>query len=173
MTPELGWNEYGYACKTGQSIDQYLGRGDLQDAENCGYAPTSVLAELGVETLFGDPQAQFRNGRIVLLDGTVLDRGGALGCVWAVVKLGVGPRCTLSPDCEYDASHWPETPCGRTAVECPDCGMPLPREGDGPGFRECPHGWRAVTIADIKQFAAEEGFDTVLTINEAGEEPRE
>lgn len=80
-----GWDEHGFAVKTGLPIDKYLGSGDLQDAENCGYAPTSVLAELGVDTSQGDPQIQFRDGRIVLLDGTVLERRGWF--VWAVTHL--------------------------------------------------------------------------------------
>lgn len=82
-----GWNEHGHAVMTGLPIDRYLGSGDLQDAENCGYAPTSVLAELGVDTTFGDPQVQYRDGRIRLLDGTLLERGGTLNCVWAVTVL--------------------------------------------------------------------------------------
>lgn len=82
-----GWNEYGHAVKTGSVLDGYLGQGDLQDAENCGYAPVSVLAELGVDTAHGDPQVQFRDGRIVLLGGAVLERGGTLNCVWAVTRL--------------------------------------------------------------------------------------
>jgi len=79
-----GWNESGHAVKTGLPIDKYLGSGDLQDAENCGYAPVSVLGELGVDTSHGDPQVQYRDGRIVLLDGTVLELGGTFNCVWAV-----------------------------------------------------------------------------------------
>lgn len=85
-----GWDEHGHAVKTGLPIDAYLGRGDLQDAENCGYAPVSVLAELGVDYTYEDPQIQFRDGQITLLDGTVLTRGGALGCVWAVTRLPRG-----------------------------------------------------------------------------------
>lgn len=87
MGNAIGWNEFGHARKTGLPIDKYLGSGDLQDAEDCGYAPVSVLAELGVDYAHGDPQIQFRDGRIVLLDGTVLERGGTLDCVWAVTKL--------------------------------------------------------------------------------------
>lgn len=82
-----GWDEHGFAVMTGLPIDRYLGQGDLQDAENCNYAPVSVLAELGVDTSHGDPQVQFRDGRIFLLDGTVLERGGTLHCVWAVTVL--------------------------------------------------------------------------------------
>lgn len=82
-----GWNEHGHAVKTGLPIDKYLGSGDLQDAENCGYAPTSVLAELGVDTTHGEPLAQYRDGHITLLDGTWLSRGGTLNCVWAVTRL--------------------------------------------------------------------------------------
>ncbi len=82
-----GWNSHGHAVKTGLPIDRHLGAGELQDAENCGYAPAALLAELGVDYSHGDPQVQYRDGRIVLLDGTVLERGGALGCVWAVVRL--------------------------------------------------------------------------------------
>lgn len=79
-----GWNGYGHAVLSGHPVDAYLGQGDLQDAENCGYAPTSVLAELGVDQAHGEPLEQYRRGRIVLQDGIVLARGGALGCVWAV-----------------------------------------------------------------------------------------
>lgn len=79
-----GWNEYGHAVMTGLPIEKYLGYGDLQDAELCGYPPTSVLAEMGVDPTLGDAMDQFRAGRIVLLDGTILTRGGTLNCVWAV-----------------------------------------------------------------------------------------
>lgn len=82
-----GWDKHGFAVDTGLPIDRYLGSGDLQDAENCCYAPVSVLAELGVDYAHGDPQIQFRDGRITLLDGTVLERGGTLNCVWAVTRL--------------------------------------------------------------------------------------
>ena len=82
-----GWDEHGHARPTGLPVDRYLGSGDLQDAENCGYAPVAVLRELGVDYAYDDPQIQFRDGRIVLTDGTVLERGGALGCVWAVTRL--------------------------------------------------------------------------------------
>lgn len=82
-----GWDQYGHAVKTGLPIDRYLGSGDLQDGENCGYAPVSVLAEIGIDTDQGDAQIQFRDGRIVLLDGTILTRGGTLNCVWAVTCL--------------------------------------------------------------------------------------
>jgi hypothetical protein len=82
-----GWNEHGHGVRTDLPAERYLGHGDLQDAENCGYAPVSVLAEMPVDRAFGDPQAQFRDGRIVLLDGTVLVRGGTLNCVWAVTEL--------------------------------------------------------------------------------------
>lgn len=81
-----GWDEHGHARKTGHPIDAYLGRGDLQDAENCGYTPTSVLAELGVDPQHADPVDQFRAGRIELRDGTILKRGGTLGAVWAVTQ---------------------------------------------------------------------------------------
>lgn len=82
-----GWDRFGHAVKTGLPVDRYLGQGDLQDAENCGYAPVSVLAELEVDVSLDDPQIQFRDGRIVLVDGTVLTRGGTLNCVWAVTGL--------------------------------------------------------------------------------------
>lgn len=84
-----GWNEHGHARKTGLPIDALLGRGDLQDAENCGYNPISVLATMRVKphTVHGDPVDQFRAGRIELLDGTILERGGTLGAVWAVTQL--------------------------------------------------------------------------------------
>lgn len=49
--------------------------------------PTSVLAELGVDTTHGDPLDQFRDGYITLLDGTWLSRGGALNSAWAVTRL--------------------------------------------------------------------------------------
>lgn len=80
-----GWDEHGHARKSGHPADVHLGQGELQDAENCGYSPVALLDELGVDTAHGDPQIQFRDGRITLLDGTVLQRGGTLGCVWAVV----------------------------------------------------------------------------------------
>ncbi len=79
-----GWDERGHARTSGLSLDRHLGAGELQDAENCGYAPVSVLAELGVDYSHGDPQVQFRDGRIVLTSGVILVRGGTLGCVWAI-----------------------------------------------------------------------------------------
>ncbi len=82
-----GWDEHGHARPSGLPLDRYLGAGELQDAENCGYAPVKVLAELDVDRSYGDPQVQFRDGRIVLTDGTVLARGGTLNCVWAVVTM--------------------------------------------------------------------------------------
>ncbi len=84
-----GWDEYGHARPTGLPVDRHLGGGDLQDAEECGYAPTSVLAEMPVDEAHGDPMTQFRDGRIFLTDGTVLERGGTLNCVWAVIRLPV------------------------------------------------------------------------------------
>jgi hypothetical protein len=92
-----GWDEHGFAVMTGLPIDRYLGQGDLQDAENCNYAPVSVLAELGVDTSHGDSQVQFRDGRIFLLDGTVLERGGTLHCVWAVMRLPGGVPVVSTP----------------------------------------------------------------------------
>lgn len=86
LTVGLGWDKHGHAVKTGLPIDKHLGSGDLQDAENCGYAPVATLSQLGVDTAHGDMQIQFRDGRIVLLDGTVLERGGTLNCVWAVTR---------------------------------------------------------------------------------------
>lgn len=101
----IGWNEHGHAHMTGTSIDRYLGRGALQDAENCGYAPVTVLAELDVDTSHGDPQIQFRDGRIVLRDGTVLERGGTLNCVWAVTALP--PPCGCPAHMRYGGSTPP------------------------------------------------------------------
>lgn len=83
-----GWNEHGHAVLTGHPADRWLGHGELQDAENCGYDPSpAMLAELGVDEAAGPALAQFRAGRIRLLDGTVLVRGGTLGCVWAIAPL--------------------------------------------------------------------------------------
>lgn len=92
-----GWNDHGHAAPTGLPIDHHLGAGELQDAENCGYAPVALLAELGVDYGHGDAQVQFRDGCIVLLDGTVLERGGTLNCVWAVARLP-DARPSLSTD---------------------------------------------------------------------------
>lgn len=90
MSAEVGWNEYGHARMTGTAIDKYLGRGDLQDAEDCNYEPTSVLADLDIDPAYGDPRTQFRAGQISLRDGTILQRGGFLGCVWGVAYLPRG-----------------------------------------------------------------------------------
>ncbi len=92
-----GWDEHGHARKTGHPVDQHLGNGDLQDAENCGYSPSSVLADLGVDPRHGDPLDQYRDGRITLLDGAVLERGGTLNCVWAVTRLD-DPTSTRADD---------------------------------------------------------------------------
>ena len=85
--PRTGWDEYGHAVMTGLPIDKHLGAGGLQDAENCNYAPVSVLAEICVDQSHGDPQIQFRDGRITLVNGTVLELGGTLHGVWAVTRL--------------------------------------------------------------------------------------
>lgn len=82
-----GWNEHGHAVMTGTDLDQWLGSGELQDAENCGYVPTALLAQLGVDETQGHPLKQFRTGRIVLLSGAILERAGTLNAVWAVTRL--------------------------------------------------------------------------------------
>lgn len=82
----IGWDEHGHARRTGLPIDRVLGAGVLQDAENCGYSPWPLLAELDVDRTFGRPVDQFRDGCLVLLDGTILERGGTLGAVWAVTR---------------------------------------------------------------------------------------
>ncbi len=82
-----GWNEHGHAVKTGLPVDGFLGSGELQDSEDCGYSPVYVLSRMGVDKSHGGPGTQYRLGRIHLTDGTVLERGGTLNCVWAVVRL--------------------------------------------------------------------------------------
>lgn len=88
-----GWDAHGHAVKTGLPIDEHLGVGELQDSEDCGCSPIYVLSRIGVDRSYGVPAAQYRLGRIHLTDGTVLERGGTLGCVWAVVRLPK-PACT-------------------------------------------------------------------------------
>lgn len=82
-----GWNEHGHARRAGLHIDYLRAIDDLQDAENCGYSPISTLAGIGVDQTRRRALDQFRAGRIVLLDGTVLERGGTLNSVWAVTQL--------------------------------------------------------------------------------------
>lgn len=83
-----GWNEYGHAIMTGRaSVDHWIGRGDLQDAENCGYAPVSALLEMGVDVSISPALPQFEAGEIRLTNGAVLQRGGTFGAVWACVEL--------------------------------------------------------------------------------------
>jgi hypothetical protein len=82
-----GWNEHGHAVLGGSRVDRWLGSGELQDAENCGYDPASALTEMGVDESVGAAHEQYRAGRITLRDGTVLERGGTLGAVWAVSRL--------------------------------------------------------------------------------------
>lgn len=79
-------------------------------------------------------------------------------------------RCTRSETCEFAPEHWPATPCGRPVVTCPTCGFPLPRETDEDieEVRECPHGWRTATVADLKGLAAEEGWDTEVEVGPDG-----
>ena len=50
-------------------------------------AAKTFVAEMGVDIRRGEPMEQFRRGRITLVNGTVLERGGTLSCVWAVSKL--------------------------------------------------------------------------------------
>lgn len=85
----IGWDEHGHAVKTGLPIDEYLGSGELQDSEDCGYSPIYVLSRMGADRRYGVSAEQYRKGRIHLKDGTVLERGGTLGCVWAVTRLPV------------------------------------------------------------------------------------
>lgn len=82
-----GWDKHGHAVRTGTRADRWLGAGELQDAENCCYNPLSVLAEMGVDESATAALDQFRSGQLTLRDGTVLERGGTLGAVWAVVRL--------------------------------------------------------------------------------------
>lgn len=134
-----GWNEHGHARPTGLPVDRYLGSGDLQDAENCGYAPVSVLAEMPIDLSRGDPRVQFRDGRITMMDGTVLERGGTLNCVWAVTE---GPRITyvnLTP---------------HAVVVMPESGDPItiPTSGTVARITETAHvgdGFTVVTLGEI------------------------
>lgn len=80
-TMRTGWNEHGHARTSGTWADRLIGSGALQDAENCGYTPSDLLAEIGSD------EGQHRAGRIVCADGTVLERGGTLNSVWAVVGI--------------------------------------------------------------------------------------
>jgi hypothetical protein len=78
----------------------------------------------------------------------------------------VNSICTRTGDCEADASHWPDTPCGRRNYPlCPGCGFPAPHETDDNYGTACPHGWRTATIADFKGMMAEAGIDTKVTLH--------
>lgn len=112
-----GWDEHGHAVKTGLPIDRVLGSGDLQDAENCGYAPVSVLAELGVDTSHGEPLAQFRDGYITLLDGTWLSRGGTLNSVWAVTRRPATPEVQCGDESAHGEHEW--LMLGAFRTQCP------------------------------------------------------
>lgn len=87
MTTPGGWNEHGHAVLAGTAADRWLGSGELQDAENCGYVPHSLFAEMGVDAAAGPPADQFHAGRMTLLSGAVLERGGTLNSVWAVTRV--------------------------------------------------------------------------------------
>ncbi len=121
-----GWDEHGHAVPTGLPIDRYLRSGELQDAENCGYEPISVLAEIGIDRTYGRPQTQYRNGRIVCSDGTVLERGGTLNCVWAVTRLpppDPGVAGSLDKQAIRDAT--PTSRCGLCGHHAVDHGRSL------------------------------------------------
>jgi hypothetical protein len=59
------------------------------------YPPSGRVARIieGVtpDVAFGEPLDQYRAGRIALTDGTVLEVGGTLNCVWAVTSVGGSP----------------------------------------------------------------------------------
>lgn len=116
-----GWNEHGHAVRTGTAVDRWLGSGELQDAENCGYDPSSVLAEMGVAESVASALEQYRAGRLVLLDGTVLERGGTLGAVWAVTHvpppLAVLNTSILTSDGSYSMRTIPLAEAQRLVAE--------------------------------------------------------
>lgn len=99
---KFGWDEYGFARITGiPEIDAVLGAGDIQDAENCNYPPSGVLAELGVDEKYGTWDAQWANGRVHLASGAILERGQTWRGVWACTRLPDGERepCNQSCNC--------------------------------------------------------------------------
>lgn len=64
-------------------------------------------------------------------------------------------RCTFSPDCEWEAGHVGEHPCGQRAEKpgepCRYCTKPVPEGG-------CPDCWTPITIADAKAMFAPYGL---------------
>lgn len=114
----IGWDDHGHAIMTGiPEIDSLLGLGNLQDAQDCGYDPQSILAKIDVDEKRGAPLDQFRSGRIHLRSGAILQFRG--WWVWACVTLGrelAEEACPLPSFCEGIETHgeW-------NWVHCPDC----------------------------------------------------
>ncbi len=74
--------------------------------------------------------------------------------------------CTLTLGCGFPAHRAEDHPCGqpaRVGDPCWFCGDPIRADGLGHPV-PCPRCWRPVTIADIKAFAAEEGFVSEVTL---------
>jgi hypothetical protein len=96
----FGWDKHGFARKTGvPEIDSVLGGGDLQDAQDCNYAPVGVLADLGVDVSHGAPEDQYAAGIIWLESGAVLERGRSMASVWACTRLPDGHREPCNGSC--------------------------------------------------------------------------
>lgn len=76
-------------------------------------------------------------------------------------------RCTLTPDCRRGTHSADTHPCGaafhQVGDPCQYCTRPLPADQAG-HVQPCPHCWQPATIGDLKQFAAEEGWDTTVTV---------
>lgn len=81
------------------------------------------------------------------------------GHTWALP--GAEP-CDRMPTCTFIHHDQQAHPCGNRhwpGSPCEFCGKATPAEG-GPCW-DC---WTPITIADLKAFAAEEGFDTEITL---------
>jgi hypothetical protein len=96
----FGWDENGHARKTGiPGIDKVLGAGDLQDAQNCNYPPSGVIAETDVDESSSTSMDQYSTGRITLKSGAILERGRSWVSVWACTRLPDSHRDPCNQSC--------------------------------------------------------------------------
>lgn len=116
MATNFGWDARGFRRPTGiDTLDRSLA--EIQDGQDCGYAPAATLAEIGVDYAHGDPQIQFRDGRIALTSGAILSVGQSWRSVWACTRLPDGSREPCNGSCW--CCHHPGGQCEGQST-CPE-----------------------------------------------------